>query len=181
MTAATFKYTIERALSSALGPDVPALSVASDIAGVPAYRAGSSLHISGIRAGKNTRAITLVRRAPDFPERIALSYFCPVPIGSPTVVNGLQDPIPSPGPYYLSGNIGGVVAVLRRNPNYRGSRPHRFAAIVYREQPRTGQAVADIEAGHADYVAEPDHALAQWAAVARRFSRPSAGWPRPTS
>ena len=68
-------------------------------------------------------------------------------------MNGLQDPIPSAGPYYLSGNIGGVVAVLRRNPNYRGSRPHRLAAIVYREQPRTGQAVAGIEAGHADYVA----------------------------
>jgi ABC-type transport system substrate-binding protein/streptogramin lyase len=178
VTAATFKYTIERALSPALGPDPPAFSVASDIAGLPAYRAGSSAHISGIRAGKNTLAITLVRRAPDFPERIALSYFCPVPIGTPTAVNGLQDPIPSAGPYYLSGNIGGVVAVLRRNPNYRGSRPHRLAAIVYREQPRTGQAVAGIEAGHADYVAEPDPALAQLAAAARRFSRPAAGRPR---
>jgi DNA-binding SARP family transcriptional activator/ABC-type transport system substrate-binding protein/DNA-binding beta-propeller fold protein YncE len=178
VTAATFKYTIERALSPALGPDPPALSVASDIAGLPAYRAGSSPYISGIRATKNTLAITLVRRAPDFPERIALSYFCPVPIGTPTVVNGLQDPVPSAGPYYLSGNIGGFVAVLRRNPNYRGSRPHRLAAIVYREQPRTGEAVAGIEAGHADYVAEPDIALAQQAAVARRFSRPSAGRPR---
>ena len=178
VTAATFKYTIERALSPALGSDPPALSVASDIAGLPAYRAGSSPHISGIRATKNTLAITLVRRAPDFPERIALSYFCPVPIGTPTVVNGLQDPVPSAGPYYLSGNIGGAVAVLRRNPNYRGSRPHRLAAIVYREQPRTGQAVAGIEAGHADYVAEPDPALAQPAAVAHRFSRPAAGRPR---
>jgi ABC-type transport system substrate-binding protein len=119
-----------------------------------------------------------VRRAPDFPERIALSYFCPVPIGTPTVVNGLPDPIPSAGPYYLSGNLGGVVAVLRRNPNYRGSRPHRLAAIVYREQPHTSQAVAGIEAGHADYVAEPAPALTQLAAVVRRFSRPSAGRPR---
>jgi DNA-binding SARP family transcriptional activator/ABC-type transport system substrate-binding protein/DNA-binding beta-propeller fold protein YncE len=177
VTAATFKYTIERALSPALGPDAPALSVASDIAGVPAYWAGSSPHISGIRATKNTLAITLVHRAPDFPERIALSYFCPVPIGTPTIVNGLPDPIPSAGPYYLSGNLGGVVAVLRRNPNYRGSRPHRLAAIVYREQPRTGEAVAGIEAGHADYVAEPDLGLAQLAAVARRFGRSSAGGP----
>ena len=79
VTAATFKYTIERALSPALGPDAPAVSVASDIAGVPAYRAGSSDHISGIRAAGDTLTITLVRTAPDFPERIALSYFCPVP------------------------------------------------------------------------------------------------------
>jgi DNA-binding SARP family transcriptional activator/ABC-type transport system substrate-binding protein/streptogramin lyase len=178
VTAATFKYTIERALSPALGPDAPALSVVSDIAGVPAYRAGSSPHISGIRAAKDILTITLVRRAPDFPERIALSYFCPVPTGTPIVANGLQDPIPSAGPYYLSGNLGGTVAVLRRNPNYRGSRPHRLAAIVYREQPQAGEAVAAIEAGHADYVAEPDPALTQPAEVARRFSRPTAGWPR---
>ena len=178
VTATTFKYTIERALSPALGPDPPALSVASDIAGLPAYRAGASPHISGIRATKNTLAITLMRQAPDFPERIALSYFCPVPIGTPAVMNGLQEPVPSAGPYYLSGNIGGVVAVLRRNPDYRGSRPRRLAAIVYREQPRTGEAVAGIQAGQADYVAEPDPALAQQTTVARHFGQPTAGHPR---
>jgi DNA-binding SARP family transcriptional activator/ABC-type transport system substrate-binding protein len=168
VTAATFKDTIERALSPVLGPDAPAVSVVSDIAGVPAYRAGSSPHIAGIRAARNTLTITLVRRAPDFPERIALSYFCPVPTGTPIVANGLQDPIPSAGPYYLSGNSGGTAAVLRSNPNYRGRRPHRLAAIVYREQPQVGQAVAAVKAGHADYVAEPDLATTQLAGVARR-------------
>ena len=178
VTAATFKYTIERATSPALGPDAPAVSVASDIAGVPAYRAGSSDHISGIRAVGDTLTITLVRPAADFPERLALSYFCPVPIGTPTVPNGLDDPIPSAGPYYLSGNISGDVAVLRRNPNYHGSRPRRLAAIVFREQPRGGQAVADIKAGNADYVADQDPALAPTTAVAREFSQPAAGRPR---
>ena len=178
VTAATFKYTIERALSPAIGPAAPAVSVASDIAGVPAYRAGSSDHIGGIRAVGDTLRITLVRPAADFPERIALSYFCPVPIGTPTVPNGLDDPIPSAGPYYLSGNIGGAVAVVRRNPNYHGSRPRRLAAIVYREQPQGGQAVAEIEAGNADYVADQDPALALAATVAREFSQPAAGQPR---
>ena len=178
VTAATFKYTIERALSPALGPDAPAVSVASDIVGVPAYRAGSSDHIGGIRAVGDTLRITLVRPAADFPERIALPYFCPVPIGTPTVPNGLDDPIPSAGPYYLSGNISGDVAVVRRNPNYHGSRPRRLAAIVYREQPQGGQAVADIEAGNADYVADQDPALAPGAAVAREFSQRAAGQPR---
>jgi DNA-binding SARP family transcriptional activator/ABC-type transport system substrate-binding protein len=178
VTAATFKYTIERALSPVLGPDAPALSVASDIAGFPAYQAGSSQHISGIRATQDTLAITLMRPAADFPERIALSYFCPVPIGTPIVANGLPDPIPSAGPYYLSGNLGGTLAVLRRNPSYHGPRPHRLAAIVYREQPQTSEAVAGIEAGHADYVAEPDPALASRTALARHFSQPAAGQPR---
>lgn len=175
VTAATFRYTIERALSPVLGPDAPAVPVASDIAGVSAFRAGSSDHISGIRAAGDTLTITLLRPAADFPERIALSYFCPVPTGTPVIPNGFWDPIPSAGPYYLSGNIGGVVAVLRRNPNYHGSRPRRLAAIVYREQPRTGAAVAGIEAGNADYVAEQDPALAPGTAVARRFGQPAAG------
>jgi ABC-type transport system substrate-binding protein/DNA-binding SARP family transcriptional activator/streptogramin lyase len=177
VTAATFKYTIERALSPALGPGAPAVSVASDIAGVPAYRAGSSDHIWGIQAVGDTLRITLAHPAADFPERIALSYFCPVPTGTPAVPNGLDDPIPSAGPYYLSGNLGGDVAVLRRNPNYHGSRPRLLSAIVYREQPRGSQAVADIEAGNADYVADQDPALAPGAAVAREFSQPAAGHP----
>jgi len=178
LTAATFKYTIERALAPALGPDPPAVSVASDIAGVPAYRAGSSDHIEGIQAAGDTLSITLAHPAADFPERIALSYFCPVPTGTPAVPNGLEDPIPSAGPYYLSGNLGGVVAVLRRNPNYHGSRPRLLAAIVYREQPQGSQAVADIEAGKADYVADQDPALAPGSAVAREFSQPAPGQPR---
>lgn len=78
------------------------------------------------------------------------------------------------GPYYLSGNLGGVVAVLRRNPNYHGSRPRLLSAIVYREQPQGSRAVADIEAGNADQ----DPSLAPGAAVAREFSQPAAGHPR---
>lgn len=171
VTAATFRYTIERALSPVLGPDAPAVSVASDIVGVSAFRAASSDHISGIRVAGDILTITLLRPAADFPERIAFSYFCPVPVSTPTTPNGLWDPIPSAGPSYLSGNIGDVVAVLRRNPNYHGSRPRRLAAIVYREQPRTGAAVASIEAGNADYVAEQDPALAPGTAVARQFGR----------
>jgi len=47
-----------------------------------------------------------------------------------------------------------------------------------REQPQGGQAVAGIEAGNADYVADQDPALAPAAAVAREFSQPAAGQPR---
>ena len=68
-----------------------------------------------------------------------------------------------------------------RSYGKRSCAAHQFAAIVHREQPRTGEAVADTEAGHAGYVAEPDLARAQLAAVARRFSRPSRGGPAATS
>ena len=169
VTAETFKYSIERALSPKLGSNAPALTVASDIAGVQAYRAGRAKHVAGITARRNVLRITLRHPLADFPERIAFSYFCPVPIGTPAVPNGLQDsPLPSAGPYYLRG-FGGDVAVLKRNPSYHGSRPHHLDAIVYRGQPQTGAGAAAVARGKADYIAEPAAALAPTTALARRF------------
>ena len=74
VTAQTFKYSIERALSQ-LGANAPALTLASDILGVRAFRAGTTQHISGVSVRGDTLAITLTRPAPDFPERVATSYF----------------------------------------------------------------------------------------------------------
>ncbi|HSD77687.1 MAG TPA: protein kinase, partial [Solirubrobacteraceae bacterium] len=48
VTAATFRASIERAVSPRLGDETPALGFASDIAGVDAYHAGKARHISGI-------------------------------------------------------------------------------------------------------------------------------------
>jgi DNA-binding SARP family transcriptional activator/ABC-type transport system substrate-binding protein/streptogramin lyase len=159
VTAQTFKYSIERALSPTLGNNAPAVAVASDIVGVDAYRARRSAHVTGIRVRGDTLSITLRRPAPDFPERMALAYFAPVPVGTPVVVNGLRDPIPSAGPYYLTHNQGGVVAIVRRNPNYHGHRPRHLDAIVFSPQPNVGEDISAIDAGKADYIAEPGSAL----------------------
>ena len=63
---------------------------------------------------------------------MALPYFCAVPVGMPIVPNGLEEPIPAAGPYYLAEHIEDVVAVIKRNPNYPGPRPQRLDAIVFR-------------------------------------------------
>jgi ABC-type transport system substrate-binding protein len=175
VTAHTFKYSIERALSPTLGPMAPAMQLASDIAGVRAYRAGRAPHISGVTARGKTLAITLTHRAADFPDRIAAPQFCPVPIGTPIAATGDHDePLPSAGPYYLSANGGGSIAVIRRNPNYHGSRPRRIDAVVFREQIPLAKTVARVEAGMYDYVAELGPALEADGPVARRFGRGNA-------
>jgi DNA-binding SARP family transcriptional activator/ABC-type transport system substrate-binding protein len=176
VTARTFKYSIERALSPALGRNPPALQLGSDIAGLRAYRAGNTRHISGITAHGDTLAITLVRRSPDLPDRIATPQFCPVPIGTPIPATGDHDvPIPSAGPYYLSANGGGEVAVIRRNPNYHGSRPRRLDAAVVREHIPLEETVARVESGSDDYVAENGAALQADGPVAARFGRGAYG------
>jgi DNA-binding SARP family transcriptional activator/ABC-type transport system substrate-binding protein len=175
VTAQAFKYSIERALSPRLGADSPAVPLASDIVGLDRYRAGRAAHISGIRATGNVLSITLARRAPDLPERISATYFCAVPIGTPVIPGGLGDPIPSAGPYYLSANLSGVVAVLRRNPNYHGNRPRRLDAVVFREEIPLSNDVARIEAGKLDYAAERGPPLAPDTPLARRHGTLRAG------
>ena len=157
VTAETFRYTIERALSPRFGPSAIAAAFASDIAGVDAYRAGRALHVAGISAHGDTLTIRLETPAADLPARMALPYFCAVPVGTPIVANGLEEPIPAAGPYYLAAHIEGVVAVIRRNPNYPGPRPQRLDAIVYRRPDvPTADAISQIERGEADHVGEYD-------------------------
>ena len=179
VTATTFKYSIERALSPRLGAGAPALRLVPDIAGVRAYRTGRAAHIAGITARGDTLAIRLAHPAPDFPERIAASYFCPVPIGTPLGSpsaggGGLEQPIPSAGPYYLTGENGGEIDVLRRNPNYHGPRPQHLDAVVYRAAHRVEDAVAGVASGSADYVEERGAPLAADSPIARRFGHGSA-------
>jgi DNA-binding SARP family transcriptional activator/ABC-type transport system substrate-binding protein len=157
VTAETFRFTIERALSPRLGPNAVAAAFASDIAGVRAYRAGRSRHISGIDVRGDTLTITLTSPAADLPSRMALPYFCAVPMRTPIVVNGLEAPIPAAGPYYLASHVGDVVAVVKRNPNYGGTRPQRLDAIVFRRPTKAkSEPHAEVERGGADHIGEFD-------------------------
>ena len=150
VTAATFKSTIERSLSPKLGQAASAQPFAGDIVGVSAYRAGRAEHIAGVVASGNTLTIELTRVVRDFPARISLPCFCAVPIGTPPDPEGLRE-IPSAGPYYVASYTPKDQIVLRRNPNYRGPRPHRLDEIVYTLGVGQTRAVAQIEAGQSDY------------------------------
>jgi DNA-binding SARP family transcriptional activator/ABC-type oligopeptide transport system substrate-binding subunit/outer membrane protein assembly factor BamB len=151
VTAETFRHSIERALSPRLarnpiGQIPPGPLAIDDIQGERAFRDGTAKHISGLRASRNTLSITLVRPSPDFLERLALPFFCPVPDRTPFVAgaaratkDGAGGRIPfngpySAGPYFIADydSDAGYV-VLKRNPNYRGPRPHSLDAIAIRE------------------------------------------------
>ena len=179
VTARTFKNTIERALSPRLGPRAAAAVFAGDIAGVAAYRAGRAQHVSGISARGDVLTIRLVAPAADLPTRMALPFFCAVPVETPIILNGLEQPIPTAGPYYLAEHIEGVVAVVKRNPNYEGARPQHLDAIVYR-RPEAGKAdaISEVERGEADHLGEFDAGLGELVAnlpIADRYGPPRGG------
>jgi peptide/nickel transport system substrate-binding protein len=156
LTAEAFRYSIERALSPGLGSGAPGPGVIGDIAGEPAFRSGTAEHISGLRAVGNQLVISLRRPSPDFLERLALPYFCPVPTDTPIVAGGVQDVAPSSaGPYYMAlPRTTGEFMILKRNPNYTGPRPHFFDAFAIREGIDPGEAVGRVEQGTWDAVSE---------------------------
>ncbi|MFL5799235.1 MAG: BTAD domain-containing putative transcriptional regulator [Actinomycetota bacterium] len=158
VTAETFRYSIERALSPRMPRRAPGPLSIGDIAGETVFRAGEAEHISGISARGDTLAITLVRPSLDFLQRLALPFFCPVPVGSPIGVPdvgavmraGDQSTIPSTGPYYIADFNTGEYMILKRNPNYSGPRPHQLDAIALREGIDPGQAIGRVEDGSWD-------------------------------
>jgi DNA-binding SARP family transcriptional activator/ABC-type transport system substrate-binding protein len=156
VTADAFRYSIERALSPGLGSETPGASVIPDMVGESAFRAGTAAHISGLRTVGDRLIVALKRPSADFLDRLALPYFCPVPIGTPIVPDGVQDVAPpSAGPYYMAlPRETGELMILQRNPNYTGPRPHQFDAFAIREGIDPGEAVGRVQQGTWDAVSE---------------------------
>ena len=163
VTAESFRRAFEREMSPKFDWFHPRLST---IVGAEAYHAGKTRRIAGISARGDTLVIRLTKPAPDLVRGLALYPFCAVPAGTPVVSQGLETPVPSAGPYYLA-ELAESAAVLKRNPNYGGTRPQRLDAIVYLLGIPPGEAAARIAKGTLDYVLEYDPALARGGAAAR--------------
>ena len=157
LTAETFRYSIERSLSPKLGPWAAGMRRLGMIEGAEEFHDGAASTVSGLSAEGDTLTIRLTRPTPDLASRLALPYFCPVPVGTPIVLDGLdpEPPLPSAGPYYLYRHDGGELALVRPNPNYAGSRPRNFDHIVFRFGVDPPGAVAQVDAGQIDATITP--------------------------
>ena len=170
VSAATFRDTLERALSRKLGPAAVGPALLRDVVGVQRFRRGATRHVAGITARGDRLTITLRRPSGDLEARLASTPFCAVPTGTPVVRNGFdREALPAAGPYYLDSHLGGVQAVLRPNPYYRGSRPPRFAALLYTMAVIPDAAADRVARGVADYAAGSELNPLAGASVARRL------------
>ena len=106
---------------------------------------------SGIAVRHGALVITTRRPVRDLPARLALPYFCVLPAGTPTALGGYEDPLPTAGPYYLAEHEGGVLAVVRPNPNYSGTRPGRLDGIVFQIDIGERAAITRVRHGQLDY------------------------------
>jgi peptide/nickel transport system substrate-binding protein len=132
--AADFAYTIRRDLDPRMHSPV-----------VPFLR-----DLVVYRASGDTLTLRLKRPAPDLLTRLAMSFFCVVPAGTPIAPRGV-DKIPSAGPYYVASRTPSVSVTLKRNPYYEGLRPHHVEEIDFAVFRDGAQSVREIETGVADY------------------------------
>ena len=148
VTAATFKATIERVANPRLKS--PFASEFSGVAGYDAYVSGKARGLAGIVAHGRTLTIKLSRPDGGFLTNLATGAACAVPRDTPAVPGGL-DVVPSAGPYYVASYTPRQQLILKRNPNYHGERPHRLDEIAVAIGVDSSQALAEVEAGTADY------------------------------
>ncbi len=156
LTAETYRYSIERALSPGLGVDdiAPGYLFLPEIRGALRFHSGQTDRLEGIRTEGDRLTIDLVTPSPTFLQRLWLPLFCPVPIGTPAVTGGINDPpIPRAGKYYIADHFNNQVTILRRNPNHPEPNPAGFDAIAWFYEPNLGRAVGRVERGELDYAA----------------------------
>lgn len=158
-TAKDVQYSIERALSPKLGPHPLAAQIVHEISGLADYRSGRASHISGLRVSGQHLTIRLTKPSAAFPWKMALSYFCVVPSGTPVVPNGLLFAPPSAAPYYVTAHENGGLTVLERNPNYGGANEPTIDTLSFDESLDAPTAVADTVAGRIGHMAMDDPLL----------------------
>ena len=148
VTARSMKYTIERALNRRVKS--PARAHLSDLAGGRAYAEGRARHISGVVARGNKLTLRLTRPSSNLEDRIALPFFCAVPVGTPSTSKGstrsrlrgrTTSPRTCPSRRWCS----------RRDPGYAGSRPSRLDEIRITLNAGRKRTIAQVAAGKVDY------------------------------
>jgi ABC-type transport system substrate-binding protein len=117
--------------------------------------------VAGWRADGPTLTIRLAEPAPDFPDRLALPYFCAVP---PSMPDRITDSAPSAGPFYVERHIPDRSLVLGRNPYYGGSRRPHVDRIMYRFGAFSAQIGLQLDRGEADYGVVPPSVFESFAA-----------------
>jgi peptide/nickel transport system substrate-binding protein len=148
VTAASFERAFVRAASKVMGS--PAINFMGDIVGATAYHDGKAKRLSGVTAQGNRLTVQLSRLAPDFLNRVAMTFFCAVPADLPIQTNGVKLP-PTAGPYKYVSRTPGRFIVLEKNPYYQGPRPHHVDRIEVTVKTNPAGSVLQIEKGERDW------------------------------
>jgi peptide/nickel transport system substrate-binding protein len=148
VTAASFAHAINRDLSPRIVS--PGLKFVKEIVGADAVMHGRRNAASGVTIRGDTLIIRLRKPVPAFALATALPFFCAVSRHLASDPRGVDTP-PGAGPYYVASRTPGQYIVLKRNPFYRGRRPHHLDQIVFTVDTNLAQSFLQVSKGEADY------------------------------
>jgi peptide/nickel transport system substrate-binding protein len=135
VTAASFKYAIDRVANKTLGSPGASFIIdkaGTNIVGAAAVNAGNGTHVSGVTSKGNKLTIRLTKSDPTFLSKITMPFFSATSTKLPltTEVTGSY---PSAGPYYFSRNDVDRLTSIRRNKFYKRGpgrhRPHNLSGV----------------------------------------------------
>ena len=185
VTARSFAYAIDRALSPGLG--APAADLVTDptgtnIVGAQRVRDGEATHARGVKARGRRLTIRLVTPDASLPVKLALPFFQATSTRLP-LTREVNVGYPSAGPYYFSRNDVDRLTSIRRNPYWhRGpgrQRPRHLGGLDVRWGVDEQIAYVQVTRGELDAGPLP---AARVVPVAQRFGvNKSRFWVEPTS
>jgi ABC-type transport system substrate-binding protein len=150
----TYTFTIRSGFKFSTGAPVTAENYASAIERDlnPAMHSPAAEYlqdIAGVRATGNRLIVRLRKKVPDLTARMTMPYLCPVPTDLSIAPEGVTA-LPGSGPYYVSDFVRGKQVVLKRNPFYRGPRPHHVDQLTIQVLADSEVISRQVEAGALD-------------------------------
>jgi ABC-type oligopeptide transport system substrate-binding subunit len=159
VTAANFKAAFDRDADPKM--QSPAVAFFSDVVG------SDKSPVSGVKVRGSHLIVTLTHAAPDFLARVAMPFFCAIPVNLPHDPNGVLTP-PSAGPYYIAARVPNKSIDLKRNPYYKGPRPHNVNAVHYEVGDSLESTYLRVQRGETD-IADSGIPPADYAEAAQKY------------
>jgi len=167
VTAGSFVDAFNRDANPKLqSPAQPFMDV---IAGADAVINGKASTISGVKAVGNKLIITLDKPSPDLLSRLAMPFFQAInpQLSASLDPNGVDAPAGC-GPYYVAARTANKSITLKKNPYYKGTRPHNVNEIDYKIGNTLDVIQQNVESGSTDYAAQGLNPQA-WAPLAAKY------------
>jgi peptide/nickel transport system substrate-binding protein len=141
VTAKSFSYAIDRVANRDLtSPGAPFITDpnGTNIVGAKAVSDGDGKHVSGVTVKGNRLIVRLTKPDGSFLTKLTMPFFQATSRKLP-LTKEVTGAYPSAGPYRFTRNDVNELTSIRRNPYYRGTRPHHLNGVDvvwnYRETP----------------------------------------------
>jgi len=153
VTAQSFADALNRDANPKLqSPAQPFMDV---ISGANAAINGQASSISGVKVSGSKLIIALDKPSPDLLARLAMPFFQAInpQLAASLDPNGADTPAGC-GPYYVAARTANKSITLKRNPYYKGNRPHNVNEIDYKIGNTLDVIQQNVDSGTTDYAAQ---------------------------